>query len=114
MGTTGASMLLIRPLLTANEARPHQVHTVVFFILLVGNVGGALSPLGDPPLFIGFLKGVDFFWECSNLLAPTVLLARRAARHLRAGHGALPRDGRRPRGGARPGLRSRGHDSTCC
>ena len=62
MGTTGASMLLIRPLLTANEARRHKVHAIVFFIMLVGNVGGALSPLGDPPLFIGFLKGVDFFW----------------------------------------------------
>jgi Na+/H+ antiporter NhaD/arsenite permease-like protein len=75
MGTTGASMLLIRPLLAANEERRHQAHTVVFFILLVGNVGGALSPLGDPPLFIGFLKGVDFFWEVKNLLEPTVLLA---------------------------------------
>jgi Na+/H+ antiporter NhaD/arsenite permease-like protein len=75
MGTTGASMLLIRPLLTANEGRRHKVHTVVFFILLVGNVGGALSPLGDPPLFIGFLKGVDFFWELEHLLAPTALLA---------------------------------------
>ncbi len=75
MGTTGASMLLIRPLLTANEARPHKVHTIVFFILLVGNVGGALSPLGDPPLFIGFLKGVDFFWTVRNLAAPTALVA---------------------------------------
>jgi Na+/H+ antiporter NhaD/arsenite permease-like protein len=75
MGTTGASMLLIRPLLTANEARAHKVHTVVFFILLVGNVGGALSPLGDPPLFIGFLKGVGFFWELQNLASPTALLA---------------------------------------
>jgi Na+/H+ antiporter NhaD/arsenite permease-like protein len=74
MGTTGASMLLIRPLLTANEVRPHKVHTVVFFILLVGNVGGALSPLGDPPLFIGFLKGVDFFWPAQNLWMPTTLL----------------------------------------
>ena len=75
MGTTGASMLLIRPLLTANDARRSKAHTIVFFILLVGNVGGALSPLGDPPLFIGFLKGVDFFWELRNLTAPTVLLA---------------------------------------
>ena len=75
MGTTGASMLLIRPLLTANEVRRHQAHTIVFFILLVGNVGGALSPLGDPPLFIGFLKGVDFFWEMRNLMTPTALLA---------------------------------------
>ena len=74
MGTTGASMLLIRPLLTANEVRRHKVHSVVFFILLVGNVGGALSPLGDPPLFIGFLKGVDFFWTTRFLAAPTVFL----------------------------------------
>ena len=74
MGTTGAAMLLIRPLLAANETRVHKVHTVVFFILLVGNVGGALSPLGDPPLFIGFLKGVDFFWTARNLALPTALL----------------------------------------
>jgi Na+/H+ antiporter NhaD/arsenite permease-like protein len=68
-------MLLIRPLLTANEGRRYRAHAVVFFILLVGNVGGALSPLGDPPLFIGFLKGVDFLWELRNLLEPTALLA---------------------------------------
>ena len=74
MGTTGASMLLIRPLLAANETRRHKVHTVVFFILLVGNVGGALSPLGDPPLFIGFLKGVDFFWTTRALALPTLFL----------------------------------------
>ncbi len=75
MGTTGASMLLIRPLIAANVGRRHRSHTVIFFILLVGNVGGALSPLGDPPLFIGFLKGVDFLWELRNLLEPTALLA---------------------------------------
>ena len=74
MGTTGASMLLIRPLLTANESRRHKVHTVVFFILLVGNVGGALSPLGDPPLFIGFLKGIDFFWTTRALAISTLFL----------------------------------------
>ncbi len=75
MGTTGAAMLLIRPLLAANEVRSQRAHTVVFFILLVGNVGGALSPLGDPPLFLGFLNGVDFFWQLQNLSAPTALLA---------------------------------------
>ena len=74
MGTTGASMLLIRPLLAGNEKRAHRVHTVVFFILLVGNVGGALSPLGDPPLFIGYLKGVDFFWPTRALFVPTIAL----------------------------------------
>ena len=72
MGTTGASMLLIRPLLAGNEGRTHRVHAVIFFILLVGNVGGALSPLGDPPLFIGYLKGVDFFWTTRALLVPTL------------------------------------------
>lgn len=75
MGTTGAAMLLVRPLLAANAGRRHRVHVVVFFILLVGNVGGALSPLGDPPLFIGFLKGIDFFWPTRHLFAPTLLLA---------------------------------------
>jgi Na+/H+ antiporter NhaD/arsenite permease-like protein len=75
MGTTGAAMLLIRPLLRANEARKRKVHIVVFFIILVGNIGGALSPLGDPPLFIGFLKGVDFFWTTRALALPTLVLA---------------------------------------
>jgi len=74
MGTTGASMLLIRPLIAGNEERRHKAHAVVFFILLVGNIGGALSPLGDPPLFIGYLKGVDFFWTTHHLLAPTLAI----------------------------------------
>jgi Na+/H+ antiporter NhaD/arsenite permease-like protein len=74
MGTTGASMLLVRPLLTALEARRHKVHAIVFFIIIVGNVGGALSPLGDPPLFIGFLKGVEFFWTTRALAVPTLSL----------------------------------------
>jgi len=62
IGTTGAAMLLVRPLLRANRARRHRSHTVVFFIFLVANIGGALTPLGDPPLFLGFLHGVPFFW----------------------------------------------------
>ncbi len=62
IGTTGAAMLLIRPLLRANKDRRHRSHTVVFFIFLVANVGGCLTPLGDPPLFLGFLHGVPFFW----------------------------------------------------
>ena len=62
MGTTGAAMLLIRPILRANAWRKHQKHVVIFFIFLVANIGGSLTPLGDPPLFLGFLKGVDFFW----------------------------------------------------
>jgi len=75
IGTTGAAMILIRPLICANAGRPHNVHVVVFFIFLVGNIGGALSPLGDPPLFIGFLNGVDFFWPAQNLWQPTVFAA---------------------------------------
>jgi len=62
IGTTGASMLLIRPILRSNAWRRHKVHTIVFFIFLVSNIGGALTPLGDPPLFLGFLHGVPFFW----------------------------------------------------
>lgn len=73
MGTTGASMLLIRPLLRANDARRHKVHVVVFFIFLVSNIGGSLTPLGDPPLFLGFLKGVDFFWTTTHLLPPMLV-----------------------------------------
>jgi len=75
VGTTGAAMILIRPLLRANAARLNNVHVVVFFIFLVGNIGGALSPLGDPPLFIGFLNGVDFFWPAKNLWQPTAFVA---------------------------------------
>ncbi|WP_295531595.1 sodium:proton antiporter [uncultured Pseudacidovorax sp.] len=71
MGTTGASMLLIRPLIRANDNRKHKAHVVVFFIFIVSNVGGSLTPLGDPPLFLGFLKGVDFFWTTWHLLPDT-------------------------------------------
>jgi len=62
IGTTGASVLIIRPLLRANRKRPHKTHLVVFFIFVVSNCGGLLTPLGDPPLFLGFLKGVPFEW----------------------------------------------------
>ena len=62
MGTTGAAMLLIRPLLQINQQRVHRVHTVLFFIALVANCGGLLTPLGDPPLFLLYLKGADFMW----------------------------------------------------
>ncbi len=74
VGTTGAAMLLVRPLLRANASRRHRAHTVVFFIVLVANVGGALTPLGDPPLFLGFLAGVPFFWTLS-LAAETATVA---------------------------------------
>ena len=67
MGTTGASMLLIRPMLRANEHRQKRAHLMVFFIFLVSNIGGALTPLGDPPLFLGFLQGVSFFWTLQYL-----------------------------------------------
>lgn len=75
MGTTGAAMLLIRPILKANAERKNKVHVVVFFIFLVANVGGSLTPLGDPPLFLGFLKGVDFFWPTSHMFLPMVLVS---------------------------------------
>ncbi|GAC1538624.1 MAG: sodium:proton antiporter [Ramlibacter sp.] len=74
MGTTGASMLLIRPLLRANDSRRHQAHVVVFFIFMVSNVGGSLTPLGDPPLFLGYLQGVDFFWTVRQVGPATVFL----------------------------------------
>ncbi|NOZ75965.1 MAG: sodium:proton antiporter [FCB group bacterium] len=73
MGTTGAAMLLIRPLLKANAWRKRKVHVVAFFIFLVANIGGSLTPLGDPPLFLGFLKGVHFFWTTTALLKPMLL-----------------------------------------
>ena len=62
IGTTGASMLLIRPLLKTNSERKHTLHIPIFFIFVVSNIGGLLTPLGDPPLFMGFIKGVPFFW----------------------------------------------------
>ncbi|RLE35722.1 MAG: sodium:proton antiporter, partial [Acidobacteria bacterium] len=74
VGTTGAAMLLIRPILRANARRAHKVHTVVFFIFLVANIGGSLTPLGDPPLFLGFLHGVPFFWTLS-LIGPMSLVS---------------------------------------
>jgi len=74
MGTTGASMLLIRPLIRANDNRMHRAHVVVFFIFIVSNAGGSLTPLGDPPLFLGFLKGVDFFWTAKNILPDTLFI----------------------------------------
>ncbi|MFH1729124.1 MAG: sodium:proton antiporter [Pseudomonadota bacterium] len=69
VGTTGAAMLLVRPLLRANDQRQKKTHTVVFFIFLVCNIGGSLTPLGDPPLFLGFLHKVPFFWTL-KLIAP--------------------------------------------
>lgn len=69
VGTTGASMIMIRPVVRANDDRRHNVHVIVFFIFLVSNIGGSLTPLGDPPLFLGFLRGVDFFWTTKHLFS---------------------------------------------
>jgi Na+/H+ antiporter NhaD/arsenite permease-like protein len=73
-GTTGASMLLIRPVMRANAERRYKVHVIIFFIFLVSNIGGALTPLGDPPLFLGFLKGVSFFWPTVNIFFPMLVV----------------------------------------
>ncbi len=80
MGTTGAAMLMIRPILRANAHREKKMHIVIFFIFLVANIGGSLTPLGDPPLFLGFLHGVPFFWTLTHLMphfvvATVILLA---------------------------------------
>jgi Na+/H+ antiporter NhaD/arsenite permease-like protein len=75
MGTTGAAMVLIHPLLRSNAHRGRRVHLVVFFILLVANIGGATTPLGDPPLYIGFLRGVPFEWPLLNLFEPLLWVA---------------------------------------
>ena len=75
IGTTGATMVMLRPVIRANRNRARPTHVFVFFILLVANVGGALSPLGDPPLFLGYLLGVPFFWPAIHLALPTLLLA---------------------------------------
>lgn len=75
MGTTGASMVLIHPLLRANAHRDRKMHLVLFFTVLVANAGGALSPLGDPPLYLGYLHGVPFFWPIRHLGPPLAVLA---------------------------------------
>jgi Na+/H+ antiporter NhaD/arsenite permease-like protein len=75
IGTTGAALLVVRPLVRANRHRRHKTHVFVFFIFLVANVGGALSPLGDPPLLLGFLHGVPFLWPTRHLLLPTAIVA---------------------------------------
>jgi Na+/H+ antiporter NhaD/arsenite permease-like protein len=99
MGTTGASMLMIRPLIRANDNRKHCAHVIIFFIFIVGNAAGALTPLGDPPLFLGFLQGVDFFWTTRHLLPQTlfVVVSLLAVfyvvdRHRYGRHGVHPQD----------------------
>lgn len=73
IGTTGASMVMIRPLIRANSWRRRRVHVMVFFIFLVSNIGGCLTPVGDPPLLMGFMRGVPFFWSTTKLF-PILLL----------------------------------------
>jgi Na+/H+ antiporter NhaD/arsenite permease-like protein len=75
IGTPGASLLMLRPLIRANQHRRRNSHVFVFFILLVANVGGALTPIGNPPLLLGYLKGVPFFWPTVHLALPTAALA---------------------------------------
>jgi Na+/H+ antiporter NhaD/arsenite permease-like protein len=75
IGTTGASMLLLRPVMRANDDRRHRAHVFIFFIFLVSNIGGALTPLGDPPLFLGFLQGVGFFWPTIHLFTEMLVCA---------------------------------------
>jgi len=74
IGTTGASMVLIRPLLKTNSERRYKVHTVIFFIFIVSNIGGTLLPIGDPPLFLGYLKGVPFLWTLNLWLEWLVMV----------------------------------------
>lgn len=74
VGTTGSSMIMIRPLIRANRERVHNAHVVLFFIFIAANIGGALTPLGDPPLLIGYLHGVAFFWTTRNLIGPTLFV----------------------------------------
>src|SRR5215475_9321326 len=74
VGTTGAAMIAVRPLIRANLHRRHNAHVLVFAIFLVANVGGTLTPLGNPPLFVGFLHGVDFFWPAEHLFSAASLV----------------------------------------
>jgi Na+/H+ antiporter NhaD/arsenite permease-like protein len=109
MGTTGASMLMVRPLIRANDNRKHTAHIIIFFIFIVSNAGGSLTPLGDPPLFLGFLQGVGFFWTVGHLLPETgFLIAVLLAifffidRHYYKKEGVLPVD---PTPDTHPGIR---------
>ena len=73
LGTTGAAMVLIRPVIRANQDRHHKTHVFIFFIFLVCNIGGSLTPLGDPPLFLGYLKGIDFLWTVETMFRPMLI-----------------------------------------
>jgi Na+/H+ antiporter NhaD/arsenite permease-like protein len=96
IGTPGASLLMLRPLIRANRHRSQPTHVFVFFILLVSNVGGALTPVGNPPLFLGYLKGVPFFWPTVHLALPTFTLAAGLLASFYALDRYLRHDGRIP------------------
>ena len=122
IGTTGAAMLLIRPLLETNRERKHVAHTVVFFIFIVCNCGGCLLPLGDPPLFLGYLMGVPFLLDAAALEGVAVRQRRAAGDLLSSGtaSGAIrarrPRDiaPRRDRGRTGCGSAGCGRTPCCC
>lgn len=73
LGTTGAAVLLIRPLIKANKHRHNKVHTILFFIFIVGNIGGSLTPVGNPPLLMGYICKIPFFWTLTNMFLPTLI-----------------------------------------
>ena len=117
IGTTGASMVLIRPFLRTNSERRHIAHLPIFFIFAVSNIGGCLTPLGDPPLFLGFLKGVPFFWTLSLwpewLFAIGLLLVVAYAFDAYWWRKERPKDLRRDRTQVKP-LRLRGRRNLLC
>ncbi len=108
VGTTGAAMLLVRPLIRSNQDRRHKAHVIVFFIFLVANIGGSLTPLGDPPLFLGFLHGVSFFWTFRLLPATATLAAGLLALFFLIDTWHMKREGARPPSGERQPLRLHG------
>jgi Na+/H+ antiporter NhaD/arsenite permease-like protein len=89
IGSTGAAMVLIRLLIRSNQERRHTAHVFVFFIFPVCNIGGSLTPLGNSPLFLGYLKGVDFLWTLQSMLQPTVIAS--GSRDRRRGRDARER-----------------------
>lgn len=110
IGTTGATMVMLRPVIRANRHRARPTHVFVFFILLVANVGGALSPLGDPPLFLGYLLGIPFFWPTIHLALPTLLLAASLLTAFFALDSLMHRRSARPEPGALAEIESLGVD----
>ncbi len=95
IGTTGATMVMLRPIMRANRHRQRTTHVFIFFIFLVANIGGALTPLGNPPIFLGFLLGVPFFWPTVHLALPTLLLVAALLATFYALDSVIGRRGRR-------------------